>query len=96
MSNTTRNDVKQLAEKIEVLAREVQSKLQGNGDFLATANELVRNNLTFVFALGEVYALEQVGSPGKTIKATAVSGPTNPHANWHNVRDSRGRFSKKI
>ena len=93
MSNTTRNDVKQLAEKIEILAREVQSRLQGNGDFLATANELVRNNITFVFTLGEVYALEQVGgTSGKTVKATAVSGSTN----WHNVRDSRGRFSKKI
>lgn len=88
MSNTTRNDVKQLAEKIEVLAKEVQSKLDSNGDFLATANELVRNNVTFVFALGEVYALEQVGG-GKKVKATSVG-------NYHNLRDSRGRFTKKI
>jgi hypothetical protein len=97
MSNTTtRNDVKQLAEKIELLAREVQSKLQSNGDFLATANELVRNNLTMVFALGEVYALEQVGSTGKTARATTVSNPSGISANWYNVRDSRGRFVKKI
>ena len=41
MSNTTRNDVKQLAANIENLAKEVQSKLDTNGDFLATANELV-------------------------------------------------------
>lgn len=88
MSNTTRNDVKQLAEKIEVLAKEVQSKLDSNGDFLATANELVRNNVTFVFALGEVYALEQVGG-GKKVKAVKVG-------NYHNLRDSRGRFTKKI
>lgn len=87
MSNTTRNDVKQLAEKIEVLAKEVQSKLDSNGDFLATANELVRNNVTFVFALGEVYALEQVGG-GKRVKATTLG--------YHNLRDSRGRFTKKI
>ncbi len=87
MSNTTRNDVKQLAERIEVLAKEVQSKLDNNGDFLTTANELVRNNLTFVFALGEVYALEQVGG-GKKVKAVQV--------NYHNLRDSRGRFAKKI
>lgn len=96
MSNTTtRNDVKQLAEKIEVLAREVQDKLQSNGDFLPTANELVRNNLTFVFALGEVYALEGSGS-AKTVSATAVSNPNGTAARWHNVRDSRGRFAKKI
>jgi hypothetical protein len=98
MSNTTtRNDVKQLAESIEALAREVQSKLQNNGDFLASANELVRKNLTMVFTLGEVYALEQMGT-GKAVKATVVSGPASPHAhaNWHNLRDSRGRFAKKI
>lgn len=94
MSNTTRNDVKQLAEKIEVLAKEVQSKLDNNGDFLTTANELVRNNLTFVFTLGEFYALQQVGT-NKTVKATPVSNP-NGTSNWHNVRDSRGRFAKKI
>jgi hypothetical protein len=91
MNTTTRNDVKQLAATIEVLAKEVQSKLDTNGDFLSTANELVRNNLTFVFALGEVYALEQVGNPGKTVRATRVSNP-----NYHNLRDSRGRFISKV
>jgi hypothetical protein len=92
MSNTTRNDVKQLAANIEVLAKEVQSKLDSNGDFLATANELVRNNLTFVFTLGEFYALQQVGT-NKTVKATPVRSAST---NWHNVRDSHGRFAKKI
>lgn len=95
MSNTTRNDVKQLAEKIEVLAKDVQAKLDNNGDFLTAANELVRNNLTFVFTLGEFYALQQVGST-KTVKATAVSNPAGTHAKWHNVRDSRGRFAPKV
>jgi hypothetical protein len=94
MSNTTRNDVKQLAATIEVLAKEVQSKLDSNGDFLATANELVRNNLTFVFTLGEFYALQQVGT-NKTVTAKTVSNPSKT-ANWHNVRDSLGRFAKKI
>jgi hypothetical protein len=91
MNTTTRDDVKQLAATIEVLAREVQSKLDTNGDFLSTANELVRNNLTFVFTLGEVYALEQIGSAGKTVKATKVNS-----ANYHSLRDNRGRFAKKI
>jgi hypothetical protein len=87
---TTRDDVKQLAITIEMLAKEVQSKLDNNGDFLLTANELVRNNLTFVFALGEVYALEQAGLPSQTVKARVVS------ANYHNIRDNRGRFSRKV
>jgi hypothetical protein len=94
MNTTTRDDVKQLAATIEVLAREVQSKLDANGDFLSTAHELVRNNVTFVFTLGEVYALEQkghFGGVGKTVKATQVS-----NANYHNLRDNRGRFAKKI
>jgi hypothetical protein len=90
MNTTTRNDVKQLAQTIESLAREVQNKLENNGDFLATANELVRNNLTFVFTLGEVFALEQVGHTGKTVKATRVG-----NSNYHNLRDSRGRFTRK-
>ena len=94
MSNTTRNDVKQLAANIETLAKEVQSKLDSNGDFLTTANELVRNNLTFVFTLGEFYALQQIGT-NKTVRATSVSNP-NGTLNFHNVRDSRGRFSKKV
>ena len=95
MSNTTtRNDVKQLAEKIEVLAKDVQSKLDNNGDFLSAANELVRNNLTFVFTLGEFYALQQVGS-SKKVSGTAVKNPSGT-ANWHNVRDARGRFAKKV
>jgi len=90
MNTTTRNDVKQLAATIEVLAREVQSVLDTSGDFLGVANELVRNNLTFVFTLGEVYALEQAGVPGKTVKAKVIS------SNYHNLRDNRGRFTKKI
>jgi len=94
MSNTTRNDVKQLAANIENLAKEVQSKLDSNGDFLTTANELVRNNLTFVFTLGEFYALQQIGT-NKSVRATPVSNPSGI-SGWHNVRDSRGRFSKKI
>lgn len=91
MSNTTtRNDVQKLAEEIETLAHEVQSQLQSNGDFLGTANKLVGTNLTLVFALGEIYALEKVGSTGK-VRATSVN-----NSNWHNVRDARGRFARKV
>lgn len=95
MSNTTRSDVKQLAANIEALARDVQSKLDNNGDFLGAANELVRNNLTFVFTLGEFYALQSAGTNSKTVQAKPVSNPSGT-ANWHNVRDSRGRFAPKV
>lgn len=93
MSNTTRNDVKQLAEKIEVLAKDVQSKLDSNGDFLSVANELVRSNMTFVFTLGELYALQQVGSK-KVVKATKVTGSAAP--NWQRPREANGRFTRKV
>jgi hypothetical protein len=95
MSNTNRNDVKQLAKQIETLAQEVQTKLDSNGDFLSVANELVRNNVTFVFALGEVYALEQAGTT-KKVTATTVSNPSGTPRNYHNKRDSRGRFAPKV
>lgn len=94
MSNTTRNDVKQLAERIEVLAKEIQEKLTNDGDFLWAANELARNNVTFVFTLGEFYALNKQGSTG-TVKATPIKSGA-PLQNYHNLRDSRGRFTRKV
>jgi hypothetical protein len=94
MSNTARNDVKQLAANIENLAREFQSKLDSDGDFLTVANEIVRNNLTLVFTLGEYYALHQSGT-GKNVRAAKVNG-TNKQAVYHNVRDNRGRFISKV
>lgn len=90
MYTTTRNDAKLLAQQIENLAREVQSKLDNGGDFLSVANELVRNSNTFVFSLGEIYALEQSGS-NKKITTKTVYNP-----NYHNLRDKLGRFTKKI
>lgn len=91
MYSATRNDVKQLAQQIEVLAKKVQSDVDNGADYIAAANELVRNNFTFVFALGEVYALEHAG---KSVKATVVK--TASQSKWHNHRDARGRFAKKI
>jgi len=91
MNNTiTRNDVKQLAANIEVLAKDVQNKLDNGGDFLSAANELVRYNLTFVFELGELYAVEKVGQAGATVKARPVN------QNYHNLRAANGRFTKKV
>ena len=103
---TKRDDVKQLAVKIENLAKEVQKKLFSGEDVLAVSNELVRNNATFVFTLGELYAIEQYGltntAPASSDKkpATIVSNPNNTkpatyYHKYHNVRDSYGRFSTK-
>jgi hypothetical protein len=84
MYSVSRNDVKKLAAQIEVLARKVQEGLDGNGDFLTNANELVRNSTTMVFALGEVYASEQNSKATKSLK----------NMNRVYKRDSRGRFAR--
>lgn len=109
-NNNVRNAVSQIAQQIENLARQVQDKLaQGKsaqgGDLIGVANELVRNSSTFTFTLGELFALEESGK--KKVKTTVVSNPNNTTAtatasttsanagrNYHNVRDSLGRFSR--
>jgi hypothetical protein len=97
MNNASRNDVKQIAQQIENLAREVQSKVDNGGDLIAISEELVRNNITFIFTVGEVFALERVGT-GKTVTAQTVSNPsgTSRYSNYHNLRDSNGRFVRKV
>jgi len=95
-NNTVRNEVKRFAQQIETLAREVQVKLDQGGDPLTVANELVRSNSTFTFVLGEMYGLESLSN--KKHKATTVSNPSNtPTVNYrHSLRDSSGRFAKKV
>ena len=51
MYSATRDDVKKLAQQIESLAKKVQSDVDTGTDYLRSANELVRNNNTFIFAL---------------------------------------------
>ena len=89
--NTIRNEVNRLAQAIENLARQVQDKLASGADLIGPANELVRNSSTFTFTLGEMYALEE---SGKKVKVTTVSNPSGTPRNYHNVRDSLGRFKK--
>ncbi len=95
MNSANRNDVKQIAQQIENLAREVQSKVDAGGDLIAISEELVRNNITFIFTVGEVFALER-SNGGKPVKAVTVSNPSNTSRNYHNVRDSHGRFTRKV
>lgn len=93
MYSTTRNDVKQIALNIETLAKELQNKLDKGEDFIMVCNELVRNTATMTFTIGEVYAIEQTGA-GKKVASTVVKAPTVKNANYHNLRDSSGRFRK--
>ena len=91
MVSSTRNDVKQLAAQIEVLAKRVQENLDGKGDFLSAANELVRNSTTMVFALGEVYAMENA-KPSKAKSSVAKKAYTSRVY----YRDALGRFASKV
>lgn len=98
MNNPNRNDVKKVASVIENLARQVQEKADGGSDLILLAEELVRNNVAFIFTVGEVFALERAGLVGKTVAATTVSNPNKTarnYSNHHNLRDSRGRFVPK-
>lgn len=88
-SNVVRNELTKYAQQIENLAKEVQNKLASGGDPLGVANELVRNSSTFIFTLGEMYALE---SSGKQVKTKSVSNPSQTPRNYHNKRDAQGRF----
>ena len=96
-SNNVRNEVSRLAQQIENLARQVQTQIasgtQANG-LLGSINEVIRNSSTLTFALGELVALEDTGS--KSRKTTVVANPsgTKVNRNYHNVRDSLGRFTR--
>jgi len=81
-TKTIRKEVKQLAETIESLAKEVAKSLSDGGDPMLQANELVRKSNTFIFALGEMYALQK----------SHRSGANNTR---YSVRNNRGQFSKQ-
>lgn len=91
MYSATKNDIKALAQQIETLAKEVSSIIDKGGDVLSVANKLVRDSTTFVFTLGEVHAVDQLAKVnGQVVKAV----PSVKNLNYHNLRDSLGRFKK--
>lgn len=96
--SASRSDVKQLTQQIENLAKQVTAKLDAGGDFLPLANELVRNSSTLTFALGEVYAVEQLGGSKKmSAKVVKSSSTSSTPRNYHNLRDTAtGRFVPKV
>jgi hypothetical protein len=82
-NSTVRTELNKYAQQIESLAKQVQTTLTAGGNPLTVAHELVRNSSTFVFVLGEMYALEAAGKTktsrkaNKTTTATVVSNPNN-------------------
>jgi uncharacterized protein YoxC len=97
MQNSTRNEVKQLAKTMESLAHEIQVLLDSGANILGVANELARNSSTFVFTLGGMYALDELGSTSSKVAAKGGSAVKPQHTSrYHNVRDSLGRFTRKI
>lgn len=90
----TRNEVKQLARTLETLAQQIQSKLDSGDNIMPLANELARNSSTFVFTLGGLYAMET--NTGKTVSAKTVSRSPRNYSNNHNLRDSLGRYTRKV
>lgn len=50
-----KNDIKQLASMIELLAKEVQNSIDNDQHILSLSNELVKNSTTLVFTLGSLY-----------------------------------------
>lgn len=91
MYSATKSDVKKFAQTIETLAKQIQEQIDTNKDFLHTANELVKNNATFVFTLGEVYAVTKLSEKSVTSKAKAT---TVKSGSYYNVRDANGRFKR--
>lgn len=84
-NSTVRTELKRLVSNIETLAKETQARLDAGASILDIANELVKSSVTMTFALGELYALED--------KSTNTT--RKPQLNFHNARDSRGRFARK-
>lgn len=92
-----RNDISKYAQQIETLAKEIQVRAQNGDSLLVVGNELVRNNISFIFALGELYAEERLAvSPTTQVKLKSVKVVKAGNPNYHNVRDSSGRFAPRV
>lgn len=95
-SNNVRNELNRLAQQIETLAQQVQNQIASGTNstgLLGAINEVVRNSSTLTFAYGELCALEETTKSRKTTVVANPSG-TKVNRNYHNVRDSLGRFTR--
>lgn len=90
INQQVRSELKKVVASIETLAHQALVKIDNGEDVLTIANELIKNSVTATFILGEVYALESQTS--SVASSTAKVKRVVNSSNWHNVRDSRGRF----
>lgn len=88
---TVRSELKKILSHIETLAHEAHTRLTAGNPILDVANELVKNSVTLTFSLGSLYATEKQAA-SQTVNVVK----RKPQSNWHNVRDSRGRFASKV
>lgn len=88
--SATKDNIKSFAKKIEQLAKDLQSKIDSGDDYLPIARELTKDQITLVFTLGEVYALE------KTNMVKVNKNYDNKSLNYYNFRDKFGKFCKKM
>lgn len=92
INSRVRSEVKKVVSQIETLASRVRTALDAGADVMASANELVANTVTLTFSVGELYALEN--APGGVNTGTVTPAQSNhSQSRYHNVRDSRGRFT---
>jgi len=98
-NSVLRADLNDLVLKISKLATEASSRLTNGSNVLDVATSLVKENASFIFKIGQLYQVEQASSTqtattssGSTVQVNVGSSRSN--ANYHNVRDSRGRFTR--
>jgi hypothetical protein len=86
------SEVKQFTKIMESLAHEIQVKLEAGDNIMLLASELARNTMIFTFFLGEMYAMKH-GDTSCKAKSRVVNTTLR---NYYNVRDSLGRFTRKV
>jgi hypothetical protein len=86
-----RLEVKKLAKEIETRAKQVQKQLRSGSmnDVVVAANQLVIDTNRFTFLLGGFVQME------KNAGNKPAKNPALARANYHNLRDSRGKFIPK-
>jgi len=89
--NSAVTEIKNLASELEVLAKEIKSRIDNGTDILVPVSEMVTNQARLIFALGEHSSLVQ--TPVKKSKTTRVVKSGN-YLNNYKVRDNRGRYTR--
>lgn len=96
-NSVLRADLNDLVLKISKLATEASSRLTNGSNVLDVATSLVKENASFIFKIGQLYQVEQATQTATTSSGSTVQvnvGSSRSSVNYHNVRDSRGRFTR--